>query len=125
MEHIIQNYNVSLNVKVSAGKFALHLAALFGDADTIRVLTSHNDCDINAKDIFDRTALHDAGFSGCVSCICELIHHGANVNARDIFFRTALQMAMSRNQFDAVKVLLENGALEDKIFTQQAHWKVL
>ena len=48
--------------------------------------------DVNVKSIWKRTALHFAGWSGCVDVVKMLIQNGADVNAVDDVNQTQLRV---------------------------------
>ncbi|WP_264375879.1 ankyrin repeat domain-containing protein [Wolbachia endosymbiont (group B) of Sphaerophoria taeniata] len=66
--------------------------------------------DVNAKDGFDRTALHSAAIRGRKEIVEVLIGAKADVNAKDGFDRTALHSAAIRGRKEIVEVLIGAGA---------------
>lgn len=66
--------------------------------------------DINAKDGFQRTALHWAVNRGYGPIARHLIEHGANVNAKDREAFTPLHLATQLAQSDVAELLIKNGA---------------
>lgn len=64
---------------------------------------------VNTIGAFNRTALHEAAFNGCVECISILLNvQGIDVNKRDAFGCTAFFIACERGNIDAAKKLLKN-----------------
>ena len=85
-------------------------AAHYGHLDIVKVLLQ-NGVNVNAADIYKKTALHKASSNGHADVVKVLIQNGADVNAvDDLMKRTALHCAAADTYVDVVKVLIENGA---------------
>ena len=61
--------------------------------------------DVNAKDLFGRTALRQAAYAGKVDVIAALIKAGADVNAKDNNGMTALDVATMMGETDVIQLL--------------------
>ncbi len=97
-----------VNVQTSEGTTPLMLAALYGTADTIRLLVDHG-ADPNAVDKNDASALLFA--AGDLAKVRLLIDRGANVNAQSALGNTPLIAAAAHSDnLEVVKLLLEKGA---------------
>lgn len=72
-------------------------------------------------DEYRQTALHYAVELGCNATAKELIERGANINATDIWGDTPLHVAVSKNNYEAVCMLLyynaEANALNKSLYT--------
>ena len=66
--------------------------------------------DINAKDQFGRTPLHNAASKGQKELAERLIAEGADINAKDNDCYTPLHLAAGYGQKDVVELLIVNGA---------------
>jgi len=98
----------AVNLKADLGDTPLMYAALYGDADSVRLLLE-NGADPNAENESGSTALMWA-IDDPVK-VKLLLDRGANVNARTDIGRTPLLMAASRFGSSAVvKLLLDRGA---------------
>jgi ankyrin repeat protein len=96
------------NLKGPGGSTPLMYAALYGDADSIRVLLK-NGAEPNAKNEVGATALMWAADDDAKTQL--LLDGGANANARSDFGTTALIIAAGRfGSASVVKQLLDHGA---------------
>jgi ankyrin repeat protein len=66
--------------------------------------------DVNARLAGGKTLLHYAAFRNDAGNVALLLQKGAAVNAADAHGRTPLHEAMSYFAFEAVSLLVENGA---------------
>jgi ankyrin repeat protein len=73
----------------------LMLAAEFDHADAVSELCRSADIDVQAQDIFHRTALHWAAHKGSVRVVTQLLAAGADVNQQTTSGETALHWACS------------------------------
>lgn len=62
---------------------------------------------------FDATPLHAAAAAGSAELLDELLEHGAHIDTPAIHGYTPLYMAIRREQFESVELLLEYGADAD------------
>lgn len=90
---------------------ALVAAADQGHATTIHILLDHG-ADINYEG-FDGTALHAASGKGHIKAMETLLNRGADIEAHDYAGRTPLYSAISSENEDAVRLLLDRGAKLD------------
>ncbi len=87
----------------------LHESAKMGNLVQVKGLLEAG-ADINAKDGFQRTALHWAVNRGFANVSRHLIEKGANVNAKDREAFTPLHLATQLVQSDVAELLIQNGA---------------
>ena len=76
--------------------------------DTSRFVYSFED--VNAKNSYGWTPLHEAAYWGNLDIAKLLLERGADVNAKSSVGNTPLYWAASRNNLDIAKLLIENGA---------------
>lgn len=84
------------------------MAAQSGDAAVVQLLLEH-DADVDAQNIYAKTALHEAAFYGSEAVVRLLLNSDADIDARDNSGRTALHIAIHRGEKVAL-LLLERGA---------------
>ena len=96
----------------SSGGSVLHAAAYSGNAEVIREVLSTG-CDINVTDNAGRTPLHVAAGKGNTEALKLLIRCGATeeggVNSVNVQGLTSLHSAVSSQNKDCVRILLEHG----------------
>jgi ankyrin repeat protein len=93
----------------------LELAALRNDQKAICALVKQYGADVNTKDEYDNTSLYNAGLSEKFEKLKCLIDCRANVNMQcngDIG-EMPLYLALSKEDFEIVKYLRDNGANVD------------
>ena len=73
----------------------------------VKTLLLVDDCDVNAKGLWGRTALHFACEKDHVACIHELIASGAETESRNSDRATPLHLAADFNRPDTVKTLVD------------------
>jgi cytohesin len=90
-------------------KLSINRACKNGNIETVKLHLAAGR-DVNAKDIFQCSPLHDAVY-GCQKEIIELlIEKGANLNEKDAFGKTALHEAVRKGQKEIVELLITEGA---------------
>ena len=104
---LIENYNAEVNARSLCGDTPLHVAIYGDNVSVIAVLASYKDCDVNARNNIDRTALHLACQHRHVACIHELMKHGAELEAGDDIGSTPLHLSVTSNHAEGVKVLID------------------
>jgi len=97
---------------MSNGSSMLHLAAIGGNLDTIKILDSTG-FSVDAVDNKSRTPLHIAAIVGNSAVAEELMNRGANLEVRDDQDCTPLMHASIKNQAKVVDLLLNHGANPD------------
>lgn len=103
--------------QVSAdGYRALHLAALFGHAESLRrLLTAGSDPDAPTRNTLRATALHCAVAGHHGNCVRTLLNAGAEVDAREQGGWTALHLAARNSDRECLELLLAAGADRDLV----------
>jgi ankyrin repeat protein len=96
-------------IKEADGTTPLHLAALYGRADAVRVLLAFH-ADVSAHDDNGDTPLHLAAAKGWQAVVLLLLANRADVNARDAHGATALHAAAFYKQEEMAKLLLARHA---------------
>uniref|UniRef100_A0A7C1GC84 Zinc-ribbon domain-containing protein n=1 Tax=Thermofilum adornatum TaxID=1365176 RepID=A0A7C1GC84_9CREN len=88
----------------------LHQAVRDEDVARVRELLKKG-ANVNARDIYGDTPLHNAAGRGYADVARILLEHGAYVNAKDSLYGwTPLHFAAFEGHVDVVKLLLEHGA---------------
>lgn len=101
---------IKLDLRNFQGLAAVHIAALSGHREVIKLVLSLG-ANINAQDTNSgRTALHHAVESGRHHVVEYLMSRGARVNAQTFAGNTALHTATGREMDEMVKLLVTNGA---------------
>ena len=102
------NKGASVNGQDEKGNTPLMLAAVYGNADSVRLLIERG-ADVNATNMFGATALMRS--AGDYEKLRLLVNAGANVNARSVFGNTPLLLASRPANSDrAIELLLKGGA---------------
>ncbi|MBP7854573.1 ankyrin repeat domain-containing protein [Candidatus Babeliales bacterium] len=84
---------------------ALFQAVGYGDLEAAKQAIEAG-ADVNVRDVFGDTLLHDAAYKNLKEFINVLIAAGANVNARDFSGRTPLHWALDEGSNRAIEALL-------------------
>lgn len=96
------------------GNTMLHLAAIGGNLETIKILDSTSPS-IDVADAKSRTPLHLAAILGNAAVAEALIARGANLEVRDNQDCTPLMHASMENKVQVVDLLLKHGANPDVV----------
>lgn len=83
------------------------------NVQTLRTLIGRVQTNINVKNADEMTALHLAIEAQDAHCVEALLEHGADVEAVDPHDRRPLFIAVRQRQFEAVRIILDQGALTD------------
>ena len=79
-----------------SGLTALHLAAMKGDGEMVRILLAGGAI-IDGRSRYGRTPFHWAALKGRVEVMQELLAHGADHEARDVSGRTPHEWAIAES----------------------------
>ncbi|KER30688.1 hypothetical protein T265_02927 [Opisthorchis viverrini] len=110
------------------GRTALMLAAQNNHPGVIRILLSSpnsrscshsrsnvqaseeppTNCEVNAVDVYGRTALHRAVANGHAECVTLLLSHGADPTIRDFRQRQVLHMAVTGGKVTTLSLMLKH-----------------
>jgi ankyrin repeat protein len=101
-----------VNERDADGLAALHVAAVNGDVEVIRVLVVELGADKDAKDAAGQAALHYAAATGHVEAIKALVQLGVNKDAKNANGET-LYIAAFNGHVEAIKALEQLGAQID------------
>lgn len=104
----------SASERISDGGTVLHMVHRHKTAQVTSVLVSQVDSTsfVNAKDRFNRTALHVCSENGAVEQAKVLIEHAANVNAKTKSGKTALGLALDNPPSESMVNLLLDQEVE-------------
>ncbi|OAQ67814.1 nacht and ankyrin domain-containing protein [Pochonia chlamydosporia 170] len=95
------------NIHAQGGQYcnALHAASIQGHDRIVEMLLD-NGADVNARDVSWQSALHHSVTTSAASCCRLLLSRGAEMDT-DIDNMTPFHLAVSKNDEDIVKVLLD------------------
>lgn len=96
------------NLKFKDGMTLLHVAAIYGDTNHIKILLKKG-VDVNARDEKGETALHKAARKGRIDMVKVLVRNGADITIKNDSGKTALYIAAEKDHYDIVRYLV--GAL--------------
>lgn len=88
---------------------AFHVAAEKGSIPVLKLLVEH-DANVHAVDQESMNALHYAARGGFADCVSYLSGLSIDINAKAVLDQTALSVAITNNQRECVKRLIEFGA---------------
>lgn len=88
----------------------LHLAAILGNADSVRILVEYLICVNHRSEDLGATALHYAAIMGHEGVARILLGHGADIDILDDDGFTALFYAVKNGYTNLCQLLLEHGA---------------
>lgn len=100
--------NIEISPKDSMNSTPLHLAAMRGLSDTVRILLEFG-ADVTARNDNDDSPMHLAAVEGYKDVVCQLMVK-EHVDARGFHGRTALHFAAKRGHMDLVRMFLDHGA---------------
>ncbi|XP_075040679.1 ankycorbin isoform X6 [Mixophyes fleayi] len=94
----------------SEGKTALHLAALKGNADCLRVMLTHG-VDVLAQDLSGHSVLHLAVKYNHTDCVKRLLQSKCPTECTDFAGKTCVHYAAANNYLPVLQLLCENKCL--------------
>lgn len=111
------NHGANVNMRSNWGRTALSLAAHGRYSDVgarmeightaVVTLLLENEADVHSVEKFNWTATHIACFRGNTAIVSKLIEYGADVNLEAGNERDCFALAVTQNEPDTVRVLLE------------------
>ena len=107
MPKTLIHYYANIEGQTDGGMTALHLAALVGNNNMVRILLDLG-ADIEKTDIYGDTALFPASYAGHVSTVWILLERGANANHRNNVNGWTAQQYASQSGRTNVVVLLHS-----------------
>jgi len=97
----------------------LMLAALKGNSVLVRICIEHG-ADINMRNEYGFTVLHEALFPADIDTIRYLVEHGADVNALDVSGESVLSSAIRRRvPVRIIDFLKAHGALKSECLAEK------
>ncbi|XP_033761103.1 tyrosine-protein kinase HTK16-like [Pecten maximus] len=101
----------------------LHRAVIEGDVKIVNDILNHSLCpDINAKNEWGTTALHDACKYGAKEIVQTLIKHKADVEMKDRAGLTPLHRSCASNHYEMIPILVEEGGANVQSSTPKTSW---
>ena len=115
---------IMMNVKLGErGRTQLHFCAENGFTSSVKRLLSIRNIDVNVKDKYEWTPLHDAARYGHVEIARLLLQNGADVNAKSKYDTTPLRCSAENGHVDILHLLVENGS--DLEAEDDSGWRAL
>lgn len=108
-KHLI-DAEVACDAPDIVGRRPLYYASEFGLWSVVMELISSGEVDINARDKWGRTALHQASLHGHTALVKLLFEHGADVDVKDNQSRTPLYLASKKGHGMVVQLLIHGSA---------------
>jgi hypothetical protein len=101
---------IMMNVKLGKWRRTqLHFCTREGLTSSVKRLLSIRNINVNVKDRFGETPLHDAALNGHIEIARLLLQNGVDVNAKNHANWTPLHYAALRGHVDILHRLVENG----------------
>ncbi|XP_060081204.1 tyrosine-protein kinase HTK16-like [Ylistrum balloti] len=101
----------------------LHRAVIEGDIQIVKDILNHSLCpDIDAKNEWGTTALHDACKYGAIEIVHLLIEHNADVEMKDRAGLTPLHRACAANRDEMIPILVEEGGAKVQSSAPKTSW---
>ncbi|KOO32592.1 hypothetical protein Ctob_010291 [Chrysochromulina tobinii] len=97
----------NVNWRDEDGRTGLLWASRYGHEGCVRLLLAAEAIEVNAKDIYDYTALHNAAIHGRLAIAKRLLEGGADPTLRTKFGKTAIDSARENGESEIVALLSE------------------
>jgi hypothetical protein len=104
-EHMFYETNVNINTTQPDGDTLLHIAAIWGDTEAIKLLIE-NGANVNAKGDMGCTPLYEAISFGHGRCAKMLLDAGADINDTNEFGTSSLKLAKTDGN-DRLRKIIE------------------
>ena len=108
---------INVNACNKAGQTCLHIAAINGDIELIKLLAEAG-CNVDIQDKNRRTALHEAAERNKIDIVDYLIKKGANINLKCNFGWTPLHLAVKSSNAIIISKLLVLPNIDTSIIDQ-------
>jgi ankyrin repeat protein len=113
----ISNHSELVEMLLNCGAIkGLHLAALQGEIDTVRIFLDQQIFQINSKRNRGMTPLHLAAIGGHRDIVELLLDNGASIDFFTLVSKTPLYQAIKFNRIEVVNLLIDRGADSNYIF---------
>ena len=106
-----KKYGIDIECKDNFGRTAVHIAAYQGSCKMLKYLLREKQANINAIDHEGRTPLFSGAYDGNAKALKMLCECGADLSVKDKNGMTALDFAFSKNEFETVKFLKKQIAI--------------
>lgn len=125
---LLLDNNSNVNIKDDSGSNALHLAIYSKNYEACKLIVN-KDININMRNLSGESALHIACNLELIDIVKLLLDNGININAQDHNNEfTSLMYAITRNNKQISKILLEYGAdpnIQDFIGNTSVHYSII